>query len=122
MDAIKEEMLNKFNRIKYLKLAGAVIIDLIGMSSYFLPGLGENADLAWAPISGLLVFILFPNRKGMAIGSVVEELLPFADIVPTAYLAWRQEYVKEKERTLVEFLAKEITEEQIVLGMLAADK
>ncbi|CAM9841120.1 unnamed protein product [Scytosiphon promiscuus] len=69
------------------KLAISVLIDLIGMSSYALPGVGEAADLGWAPISSALIFYLYGNSifAGLAF---VEEILPGLDIIPTATIAW----------------------------------
>jgi hypothetical protein len=43
------------------KLVLSVLIDLIGMSSYALPGVGELGDLGWAPISALLIYKLYGN-------------------------------------------------------------
>ncbi|CAN0432348.1 unnamed protein product [Ascophyllum nodosum] len=69
------------------KLAISVLIDLIGMSSYTVPGLGELSDLGWAPISSALVLYLYGNSifAGLAF---VEEILPGLDFIPTATIAW----------------------------------
>ncbi|CAN0086910.1 unnamed protein product [Pylaiella littoralis] len=69
------------------KLAISILIDLIGMSSYALPGLGETTDLGWAPISSAMIFYLYGNSifAGLAF---VEEILPGFDIIPTATIAW----------------------------------
>ncbi|CAB1100012.1 unnamed protein product [Ectocarpus sp. CCAP 1310/34] len=69
------------------KLAISVLIDLIGMSSYALPGVGEATDLGWAPISSALIFYLYGNSifAGLAF---VEEILPGFDVIPTATIAW----------------------------------
>ena len=83
---MKDKILKKYNKIKYLKLILAVMIDLIGVTTYLIPGLGEGGDFVWAPISGVLILVLFPNHKRMALGGVIEELLPFTDLVPTAFL------------------------------------
>ena len=67
-----------------------ILMDLIGMSSYFFPGLGEFIDVVWAPISGYIFFKLFGGRLGM-IGSVLnflEEVIPFTDIIPSFTIAW----------------------------------
>lgn len=45
------KMENYFEAIYMLIMA--LIIDLIGMSSYFIPGMGEAFDTAWAPIRKL---------------------------------------------------------------------
>jgi len=67
-----------------------ILMDLIGMSSYFFPGLGEFFDVVWAPISGYIFLKLFGGRLGM-IGSVLnflEEIIPFTDIIPSFTIAW----------------------------------
>ena len=67
-----------------------ILMDLIGMSSYFFPGLGELADVVWAPISGYIFFKLFGGRLGL-IGGVLdflEEIIPFTDIIPSFTIAW----------------------------------
>lgn len=88
-----------FEKVKKRKLIAAITIDMIGMSSFALPMIGESGDLIWGPISGFLIMWLFPNYKKMALLGVVEEMLPFTDILPTALLAWRQEYKKPSEKT-----------------------
>lgn len=115
-----DDLLRKYNQIKNFKLICAIMIDLVGIASFFLPVVGESGDLAWGPISGFLIYVLFPNHKRMAIGGAIEEMLPFTDFIPTAYLTWRIDYVKNKNRTLSEFLKNRFEEEQIVnerLGM-----
>ncbi len=60
------------------------------MASYFLPALGEFADVVWAPISALIFYKLFGGRFGM-IGGVLnflEEVIPFTDIIPSFTIAW----------------------------------
>jgi hypothetical protein len=65
-------------------------MDLIGMASYFIPVLGEFADIVWAPISAVIFYMLFGGRFGM-IGGVLnflEEIIPFTDIIPSFTIAW----------------------------------
>lgn len=67
-----------------------VLVDLIGMASFLLPGLSEWTDVVWAPISGYL-FLRFLGGAGGMLGGVfsfLEEILPFTDIIPTFTLAW----------------------------------
>ena len=67
-----------------------IILDAIGMASYFIPAMGEFADLVWAPISAILFYTLFGGRFGM-IGGVLnflEEIIPFTDIIPSFTIAW----------------------------------
>ena len=59
-----------------------ILLDLIGMLSYVVPGMGELMDLVWAPISALLFSILFGGAKGTVI-AFLEEILPFIDAIPT---------------------------------------
>lgn len=101
-----------------MKLVAAILIDLVGVSSFFLPIVWESSDLVWAPISGLLIFLLFPNRKKNAIAGVIEEILPFTDVIPTAWLAWRLEYVKHQEETLARFIKHELTEDLMIGKMV----
>lgn len=46
-------------RIIYLYLS--LIIDLIGFLSYLIPGIGEFIDFIWAPISALIIQIMYGN-------------------------------------------------------------
>jgi hypothetical protein len=67
-----------------------IIMDVIGMASYIIPGWGEFADLVWAPISGFAFYKLFGGRFGL-IGGVLdflEEVLPFTDVIPSFTIAW----------------------------------
>ncbi len=93
-----EEKLSSYNRKKYLKLIAAIMIDGVGYASYAIPAFGEGGDIIWGPISGALIFLLFPHRKKMAIMCAAEELIPFTDFVPTACIAWGLEYSKAKKK------------------------
>mmetsp|Transcript_16106 Transcript_16106/g.23666 ORF Transcript_16106/g.23666 Transcript_16106/m.23666 type:complete len:213 (-) Transcript_16106:149-787(-) len=70
-----------------LKLLICIVIDLVGVSSFAAPGVGEVADVGWAPISALLINYLFGNGVFTAL-ALVEELSPGLDIIPTATIAW----------------------------------
>lgn len=109
-----KEILKKFNRTKNLKLISAIIIDLVGLASYAFPAIGEFGDLVWGPISGVLIYLLFPHRKKMAIFGAAEEMIPFIDFIPTACLAWMLDYVKDNKKILSEFVKKEVGDEQLV--------
>lgn len=117
---MSNEILRKYNTTKKFKLISSIFIDLIGVTTYLIPGIGEAGDLLWAPISACLIFMLFPHRKKKAISGLVEEGLPFTDFVPTAYLAWRQDYVKEKEKTLYNFVNSRVGEQQIIEKVLTS--
>jgi hypothetical protein len=71
-------------------------MDLIGMITYFFPGLGEFIDIAWAPISAYIFFKMFGGKLGK-IGSVLnflEEIIPFTDIIPSFTIAW---FIRKRE-------------------------
>jgi hypothetical protein len=77
-------------------IALCILLDLIGMSTYIFPALGEYVDLVWAPISGYIFLKLFGGRLGM-IGSVLnflEEVIPFTDIIPSFTIAW---FIRKRE-------------------------
>ena len=73
-----------------------IILDLLGMVTYFFPGLGEFVDVVFAPISAYLFFKMFGGKLGM-IGSVLnflEEIIPFTDIIPSFTIAW---FIRKRE-------------------------
>ncbi len=83
-------MKKKEEKLFLPNIAICIVMDLIGMASYFFPWLGDFADVVWAPISGFIFFKLFGGRLGM-IGSVLnflEEIIPFTDIIPSFTIAW----------------------------------
>ena len=43
----------------WLKLAGSIVIDLIGMGTYIIPGFSELADIVWAPLSTLMIYLMY---------------------------------------------------------------
>jgi hypothetical protein len=71
-------------------LSFCILMDLIGMATYLVPGWAEWADVVWAPISGFLFNAAFGGIGGMVGGviSFLEELIPFTDLIPTFTLAW----------------------------------
>lgn len=111
---MKEKILKKYYKKKRKKFISAVIIDIIGLLSFIIPSLGEWGDVIWAPLSGFLIYLLFPNRKKMAFLGVLEEAMPFMDFIPTAYITWRQEYIKDKNETLSKFIYSEVSDQQLV--------
>ena len=67
-----------------------IVMDLVGMISYFVPALAEISDIVWAPISALIFNKMFGGRLGM-IGGVlnfIEEIVPFTDVIPSFTIAW----------------------------------
>jgi len=43
----------------FLKLLACMMVDTIGFASFLLPGLGEMADIGWAPLHGYFLFFMF---------------------------------------------------------------
>lgn len=67
-----------------------VLLDIIGSITYIIPFVGEWGDVMWAPLSAFLYLRMFGGKNGK-IGSVVsliEELLPFTDFIPTFTLGY----------------------------------
>lgn len=72
---------------KYVKLLASLAIDAFGFVAI---GLTEFGDLIWAPLSALLIGVLY-HRDLYTFMGFAEEILPGTDIVPTATIAWLDE-------------------------------
>lgn len=86
---------------KYVKLGICLIVDLIGMFSFIIPGVGEITDVAWAPISSAILLVLFGKKNG-SVGAVInlaEELSLGFDFIPTLTLNWMYVHLKKEEKT-----------------------
>ena len=85
---------------KYLKLGLSVLLDTIGMLPSFAPMVFEGLDLAWAPISYVIMNQMYKGKVGKIAGmvSVMEELLPATDFVPTFTLTWFYVHVTEPKK------------------------
>ncbi len=73
-----------------------ILMDIIGMASYIIPGIGESIDVWWAGLSGIIFIMFFGGRFGM-IGGVLnflEEIFPFTDIIPSFTIAW---FIRKRE-------------------------
>ena len=69
------------------KLLTSIVIDIIGVTTLAIPGLGEFLDIMWAPVSGMIINQVY-GSPGFAFMGFAEEILPFTDILPTATIAW----------------------------------
>lgn len=69
------------------KLVACIGLDFMGNASYLLPALGEVGDFGFAPAQAVALKMMF-NANGIAALGLVEELLPYTDVVPTATIAW----------------------------------
>ncbi len=85
--------------IKQVKLVLALLIDFVGLLSYFVPITGELFDAIWAPTAAFLVYFLFHRKLSWASFIFIEELLPFGDAIPSATMAWYFMYHKKRDVT-----------------------
>ena len=71
-----------------------LLMDMMGYASFVLPGLGEFADIIWAPVSGFIFYKMFGGRFGINGGllNLIEEALPFTDFIPSFTIAWVMRY------------------------------
>ena len=84
---------------KKTKLILSLIFDGIGMFTYVVPVFAESLDIIWAPISGLLLVIMYKGTVGKIAGlfGTIEELIPFTDIIPTFTITWFYTYIIREE-------------------------
>ncbi|MGS2763635.1 hypothetical protein [Sinomicrobium sp. M5D2P9] len=101
----------KSNHGKYKKLILGLVFDAVGYLSYMIPGFGEFTDVLWAPASAWLISRMYKGQTGKvaAIISLIEELSPGLDVVPTFTLTWLYVYVYKKEKAIDTEADKEIT-------------
>ena len=89
---------------KYKKLGFSILLDVIGFFTM------TPLDFVWAPISGYLMTKMYKGTKGKVAGiiSFLEEIIPFADVIPTFTIMWFYTYVfnkdasQKKETTTIE--------------------
>ena len=85
---------------KYKLLVIGLIIDGIGiLTSAAFFGVGDFADVVWAPITAWLMTKMYKGTAGKIGGVVafIEELLPVTDFVPSFTLMWLYTYVFSKQ-------------------------
>jgi len=84
-------------KINLKKLIFSLVFDSIGLISFSIPGVGEFADVVWAPLSFWLLTKMYPGRTGQVSGliSFVEEALPGTDLIPTFTLTWLYDTFKK---------------------------
>ncbi|WLD24777.1 hypothetical protein NU10_05200 [Flavobacterium dauae] len=87
------------DKSKYRLLFLSVLFDFIGTLSFAIPLLGEFSDVVWAPVSALLLKIMYKGKTGTIGGivSFIEEALPGLDFIPTFTLTWIYTYVIKKK-------------------------
>lgn len=85
--------------IRNRQLVIGIIMDILGCLTYAIPGLGELADIIWAPISAYILAKMYPGKIGKvgALVNFIEELSPGFDFIPTFTLTWIYTYVLKKK-------------------------
>ncbi len=80
-------------------LKKGIILDLMGMSTMFIPVAGLFIDLLWAPYAAKQMNDMYEGKKGKIASIIVfiEEILPGLDFIPTFTLMWLYTFVWKKE-------------------------
>jgi hypothetical protein len=89
-----------YEKAKNKKLVLGILFDAIGMVSFVIPGIGEFADVVWAPLAGFLMTKMYEGRVGKVAGvlTFLEEIIPFTDIIPSFTITWIYTYwIKKRE-------------------------
>ena len=82
-----------------------LLLDAIGCIPFVVvPFLGEAFDIVWAPISAIIFYFVFGKRKALfgAAFSLVEELIPVVNFIPTFTIAWlwQKYFIKRPDTTI----------------------
>ena len=48
---------------KYPRLWACILMDLVGVASYLIPGFGEMIDAVWGPISAIVFYKWFKTNS-----------------------------------------------------------
>ena len=91
-----EQGSEKKNKSRDLILS--LLFDAIGMMSFSIPFIGEFGDVIWAPLSGLIMVWMYKGSMGKVAGvvSILEEILPATDIIPSFTIMWFYTYLIKK--------------------------
>jgi hypothetical protein len=83
---------------KQPSLIFCIIMDVVGYATYAIPGLGEIADILWAPISSIIFMRTFGGWKGAlgGVGNFIEEILPGSDFIPSFTIMWFIQNMQKK--------------------------
>jgi|SRR5690554_2965678 len=74
----------------YKKLTKCVLLDLVGMASFAVPGIGPFLDIVWAPVAASISYKMFGNQRGKytSLITFIEELLSGTDVIPSFTIFW----------------------------------
>ena len=76
-----------------------LLFDGIGMLSFVIPGVGEFADVIWAPIAAYLMLKMYKGNAGKIAGvfTFLEEIIPFTDFIPSFTMMWLYTYIIKRK-------------------------
>ncbi|SDH97623.1 hypothetical protein [Myroides phaeus] len=85
--------------IRNRQLVIGILMDILGCITYVIPGIGEIADVVWAPVSAYILAKMYPGKIGKvgAIVNFIEELSPGFDFIPTFTITWVYTYIVKKK-------------------------
>lgn len=85
---------------KNISLLLCLVMDAFGYATYAFPGIGEFADIVWAPISSFIFYRIFGGTKGAfgAVFNFAEEILPGTDFIPSFTIMWVFNYFTIKTK------------------------
>ena len=86
---------------KYPALWFCLLMDGVGLLSCFT-FMAEWVDVCWAPFSAYVFYRSFGGKTGKvgAFVNLLEELLPFADVLPTYTIAYFYQRWQEKRNRI----------------------
>lgn len=97
---MKTQEIATLNDTKIRNLILGILFDAIGMLSFSVPLMGEFSDVIWAPIAGFLMTWMYKGSIGKmaAVFTVLEEIIPFTDVIPSFTLTWIYTYLIKPEK------------------------
>ena len=83
----------EMNKNKLLRKS--IVLDLISISTVFIPIAGALIDMIWAPYAAKQMNDMYEGKKGKIASIIVfiEELMPGLDVIPTFTLMWLYTFV-----------------------------
>ena len=86
---------------KNVSLLLCIVMDALGYATYALPGIGEYADIVWAPVSAFIFYKTFGGTRGAfgAVFNFAEEILPGTDFIPSFTIMWIWQYFTARTKT-----------------------
>ena len=124
-DEMKNLLLKEYKKEKNKNFIISVGVDILGFSSYGLPLLGEIGDIVFAPISMIANIMMnvdkdkkwYRSKKGWL--TLVEEGMPFTDIIPSVTLSWRNKYQVNEKETFRKFIEEKTMQESAFLDVFS---